>query len=333
MRTLRIGTRGSPLARWQAEAVAAAIRRAGGPAAELAVIRTSGDRTAAPLSGAGGKRLFVKEIEEALAAGRVDLAVHSAKDLPAERLPGLRVQAVLPREDARDAVVAPRSRGRPPADADALFAPGGRARAGDGGARGPGARTPAGGAPRVGTGSVRRGAQLRHAWPHLDVAPVRGNVGTRLDKLEAGGFDLLVLAAAGLARLGLDARIAVRLPVELCVPAPGQGIVCAEYRRGDDETRELLAEVADRDAAAALEAERALVAALGADCRTPLGGLATVAGDDLLLRGVVASPDGARLVRHEARGPAAAPAALGADVAAGLLAAGAGPLLEAARGA
>lgn len=321
MRTLRIGTRGSPLARWQAEAAAAAIRRAGGPAAELVVIRTSGDRTAAPLSGAGGKRLFVKEIEEALAAGRVDIAVHSAKDLPAERLPGLRLQAVLPREDARDAVVAPRSRGRPPADADELFAPGGTPAAG------------AGGAPRVGTGSVRRGAQLRHAWPHLDVAPVRGNVGTRLDKLEAGGFDLLVLAAAGLVRLGLEARIAVRLPVELCVPAPGQGIVCAEYRRGDDETRALLAEVADRDAAAALEAERALVTALGADCRTPLGGVATVAGDDLLLRGVVASPDGARLVRHEARGPAAAPAALGADVAAGLLAAGAGPLLEAARGA
>lgn len=180
---------------------------------------------------------------------------------------------------------------------------------------------------------MRRTAQLRHAWPHLDVAPIRGNVGTRLDKLEAGGFDLLVLAAAGLVRLGLDARIALRLPVELCAPAPGQGIVCAEYRRGDSRMRALLAGIADRGAAAALEAERALVTALGADCRTPLGGVATAAGDDLRLRGVVASPDGARLVRHEARGPAAAPAVLGAEVAAGLLAAGAGPLLEAARGA
>ena len=333
MRAPRIGTRGSPLARWQAAAVAAAIARAGGPPAELVIIRTSGDRTAAPLSGAGGKRLFVKEIEEALVDGRVDLAVHSAKDLPAERLPGLRVQAVLPREDARDAVVAPRSRGRLPADPDALFAPGGAPRAAPGGA-GPGARTRTpGGAPRVGTGSVRRTAQLRHAWPHLDVAPIRGNVGTRLDKLEAGGFDLLVLAAAGLARLGLDARIAARLPVDLCAPAPGQGIVCAEHRRDDQRMRELLAGAADRDASAALEAERALVTALGADCRTPLGGVATVAGDRLRLRGVVAAPDGARLVRHEARGPAADPAALGAEVAAGLLAAGAGPLLEAARGA
>lgn len=312
MRRLRIGTRASPLARWQATAVADAFARAGGPAAELVPIRTSGDRlTRKPIAGAGGKRLFVKEIEEALVDGRVDVAVHSAKDLPAERLAGLSVQAVLPREDARDAVVAPRSRARPAADPHALFA--------------------AGRTPRVGTGSVRRTAQLRHAWPHLDVAPIRGNVGTRLDKLEAGGFDLLVLAAAGLVRLQLAARIAVRLPFDLCLPAPGQGIVCAEYRGDDEEVRARVAAVADRDAAAALAAERALVAALGADCQVPLGAATTVAGDDLLLRGVVASPDGAGLVRREARGTAAAPAALGAEVAAGLLAGGAGPLLEAAR--
>ena len=312
MRRLRIGTRGSPLARWQAESVAAAIGRAGGPAVELVPMRTSGDRLARkPISGAGGKRLFVKEIEEALVDGRVDLAVHSAKDLPAERLAGLRVQAVLPREDARDAVVAPRARARPASDPAALFAPG----------------LP----PRIGTGSVRRTAQLLHAYPHLDVAPIRGNVGTRLDKLDAGGFDLLVLAAAGLVRLDLAARIAVRLPFDLCMPAPGQGIVCAEYRDGDEEVRGLLARIADRDAAAALETERALVTALGADCQVPLGAVTTVAGDDLRARGVVAAPDGSRLVRHEAGGSIAAPAALGAKVAAGLLAAGAGPLLEAAR--
>ena len=312
MRRLRIGTRGSPLARWQAEAVATALARAGRPAIELVLIRTSGDRLSRkPISGAGGKRLFVKEIEEALVDGQVDLAVHSAKDLPAERLAGLSVQAVLPREDARDAVVAPRSCERPAADPEALFA--------------------SDRAPRVGTGSVRRTAQLRHAYPHLDVAAIRGNVGTRLDKLEAGSFDLLVLAAAGLVRLNLAARIAIRLPFDLCVPAPGQGIVCAEYRSDDGEMRDLLAAIADRGASAALEAERALVTALGADCQVPLGGVTTAAGDDLRLRGVVASPDGAKLVRHEARGSTAAPAALGAKVAAGLLAAGAGPLLAAVR--
>ena len=312
MRLLRIGTRGSPLARWQAEAVAGAVARAGGPPTELVLIRTSGDRLARrPISSAGGKRLFVKEIEEALVDRRVDLAVHSAKDLPAERLPGLRVQAVLPREDPRDAVVARRSFAHAVSDPEALFAPDR--------------------APRVGTGSVRRTAQLRHVWPHLDIAPIRGNVGTRLDKLETEGFDLLVLAAAGLVRLNLAARIVARLPLDLCMPAPGQGIVCAEYRSGDEEMRALLGSIADRDASAALEAERALVTALGADCQVPLGGVSTVVGDRLLLQGVVALPDGARLVRHESSGPLDAPAALGAEVAAGLLAAGAGPLLDEAR--
>ena len=312
MRRLRIGTRGSPLARWQAEAVADALARAGGPPTELVLIRTSGDRLSRkPISSVGGKRLFVKEIEEALLREEVDLAVHSAKDLPAERLAGLSVQAVLPREDPRDAVVAPRSRASPAADPAVLFAPDR--------------------APRVGTGSVRRTAQLRHAYPHLDIAPIRGNVGTRLDKLEAETFDLLVLAAAGLVRLNLAARIAVRLPFDLCVPAPGQGIVCAEHRSDDREMRDLLKAIADRCASAALEAERALVTALEADCQVPLGAVTTVAGDDLFLRGVVASPDGARLVRREARGSTAASADLGAEVAAGLLAAGAGPLLEEAR--
>ena len=292
--------------------MAGAIARAGGPSTELVLIRTSGDRLARrPISSAGGKRLFVKEIEEALVDGRVDLAVHSAKDLPAQRLPGLSVQAVLPREDPRDAVVARRSLAGAVSHPDALFAPDR--------------------APRVGTGSVRRTAQLRHAWPHLDIAPIRGNVGTRLDKLETGGFDLLVLAAAGLVRLNLAARIVARLPLDLCVPAPGQGIVCAEYRGGDAEMRGLLARIADRDASAALEAERALVTSLGVDCQVPLGGVSTVAGDRLVMQGVVALPDGARLVRHESSGPLAAPGALGAEVAAGLLAAGAGPLLDAAR--
>lgn len=310
MRKLYIGTRGSPLARWQAQAVAQALERAGAPAPELVFIRTSGDRQAdKPISGAGGKRLFVKEIEEALVDGRVDLAVHSAKDLPAERLDGLSVQAVLPREDPHDAVVAPRSSPRAADDPDVLFAPG----------------------MRIGTGSIRRTAQLRHAYPHVEIAPIRGNVGTRLDKLDAGGFDLLVLAAAGLVRLNLAARIAVRLPFDVCMPAPGQGIVCVEHRTDDKEVRRLVAAAADRDAATALAAERGLVAALGADCQVPLGAMAAVTGKRLVLRAVVAAPDGARLVRHEARGLVMAPALVGAVVATGLLDGGAGPLLAAAR--
>ena len=315
MTPLRIGTRASPLARWQAGAVASAIARRGGPRAELVAISTSGDRLArAPISEAGGKRLFVKEIEDALAGGRIDLAVHSAKDLPVDRLPGLSIRAVLPRADPRDAVVAPVSRDVAGADPAALFAP-----------PGPGAPPP-----RVGTSSVRRAAQLRHACPDLDLAPIRGNVGTRLRKLDAGDVDLLVLAAAGLVRLNLAARIAARLPLDLCVPAPGQGILVAEHRTGDAATRDILAAIGDRESSAALAAERAVVSALGADCQVPLGALATVAAGELRLRGVVAAPDGSRLVRRDACAPIAEAARLGADVAAALLDAGAGALLASA---
>ena len=315
MTPLRIGTRGSPLALWQAEHVAAAIAGRGGPQTEIITIQTSGDRLSrAEISDAGGKRLFVKEIEDALGTGQIDLAIHSAKDLPAERRPGLAISAVLPREDPRDAVVARHSTQVDDAatQPNAILSPGSHR-------------------PRIGTGSIRRTAQLRHAFPDIDVAPVRGNVGTRLRKLDDGEFDLLVLATAGLIRLQLANRITWRIPIELCVPAPGQGIVVGEYRADDSGTGELLATLTDHETAAALAAERTLVTALGTDCQVPLGAIARPTGDDLVLRGVVASPDGTQLMTREARGPQRNAAALGAHVAQLLISDGAESLLTSAR--
>ena len=355
MNRLRVGTRGSPLALWQANAVAAEIRRSGREC-ELVVITTTGDRLReADLSQVGGKRVFVKEIEQALAGGDVDLAVHSAKDLPAELPDGLAIAAVLPRADPRDAVVLPVG-ADPPPDLSA---------GGDGAGAGPAPRVEAGNrsdagaahgvrsAPRVsagnlpsaadgrrptaalhaGTGSVRRVAQLCRAWPRARFSLVRGNVGTRLRRLDAGDYDLLVLAAAGLERLGLADRISMRLDAEVCLPAPGQGIVAVETRADDADARAALAVVDDPAARAAFTAERALVAALGGGCGVPIGALAEPAGDRLRLRALVASLDGSRRLRREAAMPAEAAPALGEVVARGLLADGAGPILEAAQAA
>ncbi len=320
MNALRLGTRGSPLALWQTGQVAAALRRAGAPEPELVTITTDGDRfsathrEAAPLLAAGGKRLFVKAIEDALLAGEIDLAVHSAKDLPADLPEGLRVDAVLPREDPRDALAAPVAAAVPAGGAAALVAAAGR-RA------------------RVGTSSVRRAAQLRRTFPDIDVVPVRGNVGTRLRRLDEGRYDLLVLAVAGLVRLGMPQRISSRLEADVCVPAPGQGIVAAECRSDDDATRRLVEQIRDVEAARALGAERALVTALGADCNVPLGALATHGGpeDRLSLDCIVASPDGQRLLRHIVRGSPDDPLGLGRRAADLLLADGADAMLAAAR--
>ena len=310
MRSLRIGTRGSPLALWQARAVGRAIEQAGGPPCEPVVIRTTGDRLAThSLAAIGGKRLFVREIEDALLSGAADLAVHSAKDLPAELPPGLVIAATLPREDPRDALVAAAHAAPPAAGAAALLA-----------GRGP--------APRVGTGSVRRIAQLSRAFPAASFEPIRGNVDTRLRKLDAGDYDVLVLAAAGLVRLGLGGRISARLEAAECVPAPGQGIVAVEAREADRETAAVLAAVGDRGAQAALTAERALVRTLEGDCGVPLGAIATADAGSLTLEAVVASLDGTELLRRRDRGPAGAAAALGARVAGQLLADGAGAILD-----
>ena len=305
MNALRIGTRGSPLALWQARAVEQAIRTAGGPSCELVVIKTTGDRLATrDLSTIGGKRLFVKEIEEALLNGSIDLAAHSAKDLPADLPPGLAIGAALPREDPRDAVVLPR-----------------------GGAAGGAPLATLSGTPRVGTGSVRRVAQLARAVPRARFLSIRGNVGTRLRKLDDGECDALVLAAAGLVRLGLGERVSARLTTDECLPAPGQGTVAIEARESDQAAASVLARIDDGGAHVALAAERALVRALGGDCRVPIGALAVTDSGGLTLDAVVASVDGRQLLRRQASGSAEAAAALGADLAAQLLADGADEIL------
>ena len=272
------------------------------------VIKTSGDRLQErPLSEIGGKRLFVKEIEDALLGGEIDLAVHSSKDMPAVLPDGLEVGAVLEREDPRDALVMPVGKG--PFSGDDVK--------------------------RIGTGSVRRIAQLRARFPHALFENVRGNLDTRLRKLDAGEYDLLVLAAAGLRRLGFTSRISALVPLDECVPAPGQGIIAIEVRGDDASTRRIVTQIADADALAALDAERALVTALGGGCQMPIGGIAVPVGQtDLELRALVASLDGARVIRYKRVGLRTHAAALGREVADELLRQGAAAILsEASHGA
>ena len=310
---LRIGTRGSQLALWQANAVAARIAETGGPPCRIVTIRTTGDRLQeAPLSEVGGKRLFVKEIEDALQRFDIDLAVHSSKDMPAILPEGLTIPAVLAREDPLDAIVVSGFSRTLTTIEDVV--------------------TVLGQSPVIGTGSVRRIAQLTRLLPGARFSPVRGNLDTRLRKLDGGDYDALVLAAAGLRRLGFVSRISMALPAAACVPAPGQGIVAIEIREQDDEVRRVVARIDDPWAAAALNAERALVASLGGGCQTPIGALATpVEGDVLELVAAVVSLDGSRAVRRQRRGQRTDAAALGAQVAAELIEDGAGEILADAR--
>jgi hydroxymethylbilane synthase len=310
MKPLRIGTRGSQLALWQARAVATRLETFGVDA-ELVLIKTSGDRLqSAPMSEAGGKRLFVKEIEDALLAGEVDAAVHSAKDMPADLPGGLTIAATLPREDPRDAFVLPAS-----VSADDVAAAL--------------AKRPE---LRIGTSSIRRTAQLLPRFPAARFVPIRGNVDTRLRKLDGGEYDALVLAAAGLRRLGFGDRISAAISPHDCVPAPGQGIVAIEVRADDENSRKVMRRIHDEVAAAALEAERTVVAALGGGCQLPLGALASVNGTDLEVQAAVCSPDGARVIRAHAHGPLSAAGALGERVAAQLVREGAQEILNAVRG-
>jgi hydroxymethylbilane synthase len=308
---LRLGTRGSQLALWQANTVAARIADAGGPPCRIVVIKTDGDRLQErPLSEIGGKGLFVKEIEDALLGGAIDLAVHSSKDMSAVLPRGLVIGGVLPRENPLDAIVLPRSP-EPSAltSIDDLLKTLGRS-------------------PSIGTGSVRRIAQLTRLFPGARFTGIRGNLDTRLRKLDEGAHDALVLAAAGLSRLGFASRISLALPQEACVPAPGQGIVAIEIRAGDDRVGDAVARINDAAANDALTAERALVEALGGGCQTPVGALAAVVdGDALELDAVVAALDGSRLVRGKARAARSDAATLGARVGAQLIADGAGEIL------
>jgi len=305
--TLRIGTRGSALALWQAKAVASLIEAAGARV-ELIVIATTGDRRQeGPISVEGSKRLFVKEIEDALLAEEIDIAVHSAKDMSAVLPEGLVVAATLPRDDPRDAVVL-RDGIRTQDFAGAL------AHLGEG--------------PAIGTSSIRRIAQLAPLVNRARFAPIRGNVDTRLRKLDAGGFDALILAAAGMRRLGAGARISAPIPLDACVPAPGQGIVAIEIREGDARARGLVAPASDGAAAASLVAERTVVAALGGGCQLPLGAIALHDRATLRMHGVVATPDGVRTIRREVAGPISDPAAVGAQLAEALVRGGAMEILD-----
>ena len=310
MTALRIGTRGSALALWQARTVAGQIEKANRQT-EIVVIKTGGDRLQdAPLSEAGGKGLFVKELEDALLAEEIDLAVHSAKDMSAVLPDGLTIGAVLPREDPRDALVLPG--GNAAIDFE-------------------GALAHLGEMPAIGTGSVRRIAQLAALLPHARFAPIRGNVDTRLRKLDAREYEALVLAAAGLRRLGFESRISATIPVDVCIPAPGQGIVAVEIRGDDRRVIEAVAPINDRDAAVSLAAEREVVAALGGGCQLPLGVIAEHSQDALAIHGVVVWPDGRGAIRRTLTGSAAEPTAAGAGLADELLRAGADEILNAVR--
>jgi hydroxymethylbilane synthase len=285
---LRIATRRSPLALWQSEHVAARLR-AHDPdcAIELVPILTEGDRILdRALADFGGKGLFLKELEEALLDGRADLAVHSLKDMPAKEPPGLMLAAFLPREDARDALVS--------ANGASL------------GELPPGAR--------VGTSSPRRRAQLLMLRPDLEVVLMRGNVGTRLAKLDRGECDALLLAYAGLKRLGLGERASEILPVETMVPAAGQGIIAVECRSEDQWLLERLARLDDRESRLAARAERAFTAALGGHCHRPLGAHARLQEGQIELIAFAASDD-APGRRERLLGPSSAPESLGQSLA------------------
>jgi len=311
---LRIGTRGSQLALWQANAVAARLQAAGAPACRIVVIKTTGDQLQErPLSEVGGKRLFVKEIEDALLRKDVDLAVHSSKDMPAILPDGLRIAGVLPREDPHDAVVLPVRLKADTAHLGDLIALLGHT-------------------PSIGTGSVRRVAQLLRVFPRATFANVRGNIDTRLRKLDAGEHHALVLAAAGLRRLGFTSRISMTLPADVCVPAPGQGIVAVETRSDDETTKGYVASISDAGVAAALDAERSVVETLGGGCQTPIGALAVpIDSDTLELVGAVAALDGSRVIRASARGTRDDATELGMRVAHELIAKGASEILAEVR--
>jgi len=296
-----IASRESALAMWQARHVQSRLA-ALYPQLEIAILgmTTQGDRMlGASLAKIGGKGLFVKELEDALAQGRADIAVHSVKDVPMNLPPGFALAAIIERADPRDAFVSDRYRSL--------------------------SELPAGS--RVGTSSLRRESQLRARHPRLTVEPLRGNVSTRLKKLEAGQYDAIILAAAGLKRLGLDGRITALLTPEESLPAVGQGAVGLECRTERADVVKLLAPLDHRATVQCVTAERAFSRGLAGSCNVPLGGFAEVSGERMRLRGFVGAPDGSRLVSGELEGPAGDPEALGQALAEKLKGQGAAKIL------
>ncbi|WP_018953406.1 hydroxymethylbilane synthase [Thioalkalivibrio sulfidiphilus] len=300
--TLRIATRKSPLAVWQAEHVAALVKaHHPGVRVELVGMTTQGDRILdTPLAKVGGKGLFVKELENGLLEGRADIAVHSMKDVPMELPDGLCLPVILDREDPRDAFVSNTYQSLDELPRDA----------------------------RVGTSSLRRQCQLRHDHPHFQILDLRGNVNTRLAKLDAGEFDAIILAAAGLKRLGFEARIASEITPEQSLPAIGQGAIGIECRENDPDVMALIGNLDDPDTHVRVAAERAMNARLNGGCQVPIAGYAELTdADTLRLRGLVGEPDGSLILRAELSGPRAEAEALGRAVADLLLHEGAGPIL------
>ncbi len=299
---LRIGTRGSQLALWQARWVQGAIAKLQPDVeVDLVVIKTQGDKILdVPLAQVGGKGLFVKEIEEALLDGRIDLAVHSMKDMPAELPEGLTICAVPKRENPLDALISVRY-----SSLDDL--PDGA---------------------RVGTSSLRRSAQLKHLRPDLVIVPLRGNLDTRLKKLETTDLDAIVLAAAGLMRLGLGDRITTYLTEAQMLPAVGQGALCIETRDADPAVRAIIEALDDPDTHTAVMAERAFLKRLEGGCQVPIAGHAKTEGTRVSLCGLVANLDGRTIIKNTMTGQAERADRLGRSLGEDLLERGAGPILE-----
>jgi len=299
LRRLRIASRGSVLARWQSESICGQLARLGW-SSELVILKTSGDRVQQAISQIGIKGVFIKELEDALLDGRADLAVHSMKDVPTEIPAGLAFPAICQREDVRDCLVS-----REGWSLDQL---------------------PAGA--RLGTSSVRRRSQLLHRRPDLEIRDLRGNIDTRLHKLATGDYDAIVLAKAGLDRLGWTDRITETLSTEVSLPAVGQGALGMEARASDVEVCEILSQLDHDETRSAIMAERALLAELEGGCQVPLGAWARLDSGRLVLDACVCSPDGVDYIREHLLGSPEDPEKLGRDTAQKLLQAGAGRILR-----
>ena len=299
---LTIATRGSMLALWQANYIKDSIEEANpGLTVELMKIKTTGDKiTDVPLAMVGGKGLFVKEIEEAMLDGRADLAVHSLKDVPTEFPDGLELTAITKREDARDALISYGNK-------KLMELPDGAT---------------------IGSSSLRRRCQLLKVRPDLKIVDLRGNLDTRLKKVEAGDFDAIILAAAGLNRLGWEKRISERISPEIMLPAIGQGALGIESRIGDDDTNNLIRFLNDHDTSVAVKAERALLKKLEGGCQVPIASYGVVESGKLLLKGLVGSLDGETMITGKVEGDISDSEALGIKLAEELLDKGAGEILE-----
>lgn len=301
MRHLRIGSRGSVLALWQAEFVRKQLFQLTGVEAEVVVIKTTGDKMQqAPLGQIGGKGIFIKELEEALLEETVDLAVHSVKDIPTDTPGRLHFPAVCRRDDVRDCLVSHQGTLLAHLKQNA----------------------------RVGTSSLRRQAQLRHYRPDLDMRDLRGNIDTRLRKVDSGEYDAIVISKAGLDRLGLSQKIAETLSTEISLPAVGQGAIAIQARVKDQEAAEVLGKMDDEETRTVIIAERALMSALQGGCQVPLGAWARMERGELVMEAVVCSVDGAQYVRQKATAAPAQAAQLGQRMAQLLIEGGAGNILE-----